>query len=429
MLRSIAAIALVVPLCVPAVRAADPPRPNPENPVDYVKWMNEQYGKDVTRNAAGGYLRAIAAFEKDDDLLDYATKTDVQKWTSLPRSKLAKLIEANAKCLGEYAAAARTPECYFAHASSGGSVIETLLPELQDIPGVAKLTAARARLRLLAGDVDGATDDAATLLFVGRHMQEQPFLIQYLWGMVVSALGYDVLLDFPLLAPSADFESVLAKLEKADRAPMRPFRQLACEKVSAWDAAQRFLRDTDGDGRYEQIDAALGLGSSPEQFDKPQRFDEIVKGIDDLYESLRDVFVADYAESKERAAAIEQRTASQSGTFVAAFIPSMTRVAVILRRVIAIRHAYRVVFYLHAYHAKHDKWPQTLADALPKSEAGRLIDPFSNAPFGYRLVDGNPLLYTVGENGKDDGGQVYRENGKPAWGNTGDYIYYPRATE
>ena len=429
MLRSIAAIALVVLLCAPAARAADPPRPNPSNPVDYVKWLNEQYGRNATPNAAGGYLRAIAAFEKDDDLLDYATKTDVQKWTSLPRSKLAKLIEANAKCLGEYAAAARTPECYFAHASSGGSVIETLLPELQDIPGVAKLTAARARLRLLAGDVDGATDDAATLLFVGRHMQEQPFLIQYLLGMAVSALGYDVLLDFPLLAPSADFESVLAKLEKADRAPMRPFRQIDCEKVSAWDAAQRFLHDTDGDGRYDHMDAALGLNAPSGQLDEPQRFDEIVKEIDDLHTSMRDVFVADYAESKERAAATEQRIASQSGTFAAEFAPSMTRFAVVLRKVIASRHGYRVVFCLHAYHAKHDKWPQTLADALPKSEARRLIDPFSNAPFGYRLVDGSPLLYSVGENGEDDGGQVYRDNGNPTWGNTGDYIFYPRATE
>ena len=386
----------------------------------------------MTVNAADGYLRAVAAFETDDDLLSYAAGNDAQKWSSLHRSKLAKLIEANAKCLSEYAAAARTPKCYFETKSASGAMIDVMLPELTGIRGIAKLTTARARLRLMAGDVDGAVEDVVTLLRAARHMQQQPFLIQYLVGLSVGAFGYDVLLDVPRLAPqSTDHEELLASLKEADRAPPRPFRQIDTERLSAWDFAQRYLSDTDGDGRFDTLapPAVLGVGTTPEPLEKPREFGAIVDEIDGYFTRLGDVFVPSYAESREHAAASDRRVADGSGTILKIVTPSMTRVALVQRRLIASRHAYRVVFYLHAYHAKHDKWPQTLADALPKSEPGRLIDPFSNAPFGYRLVDGNPLLYTVGENGKDDGGQIYRENGKPTWGNAGDYIFYPRASE
>jgi len=43
-----------------------------------------------------------------------------------------------------------------------------------------------------------------------------------------------------------------------------------------------------------------------------------------------------------------------------------------------------------------------------------------------RLKDGQPLLYSVGENGVDNGGEAFLTDGRPASGPTGDFILWPR---
>ncbi len=65
----------------------------------------------------------------------------------------------------------------------------------------------------------------------------------------------------------------------------------------------------------------------------------------------------------------------------------------------------RLAFALAAYHADHGTYPAQLADLAPKYAADVPKDIFSAAELHYRPEGGGYLLYSVGANGKDDGGK------------------------
>lgn len=76
---------------------------------------------------------------------------------------------------------------------------------------------------------------------------------------------------------------------------------------------------------------------------------------------------------------------------------------------------------LERWRAEHGRYPETLAAlGLPAEDTS---DPFNDQPFVYRVEDDAVLLYSVGRNGKDDGGttgkrgdlvwQVRRQADKP----------------
>jgi hypothetical protein len=155
--------------------------------------------------------------------------------------------------------------------------------------------------------------------------------------------------------------------------------------------------------------------------------DEIADEVVVYIAKLRDLFVEDYAVARRRADELNRDLEARKGSFLADFLGSLPRAALIQRRLIATRQGARCVLALHAYKAKHGRWPAKLEDALPDKLAKFALDPFSNNPLVYELKDGGePRLYSVAENGNDDGGDVFKKDGKPGWGETGDYVFWPR---
>ena len=67
------------------------------------------------------------------------------------------------------------------------------------------------------------------------------------------------------------------------------------------------------------------------------------------------------------------------------------------------RRGTTIVVSLHAHAAEHGGSPDSLQEVDMRSETVR-IDPYSGQGFVYKLLDGKPLLYSVGLDGKDNGG-------------------------
>lgn len=74
-------------------------------------------------------------------------------------------------------------------------------------------------------------------------------------------------------------------------------------------------------------------------------------------------------------------------------------------------------------------YPESLDDLVVAGYLKHLpMDPWSDKPLVYKKTDGNFILYSVGLNLEDDGGQVYRdEKGKPQLWNDkfGDAVFWP----
>jgi hypothetical protein len=64
-----------------------------------------------------------------------------------------------------------------------------------------------------------------------------------------------------------------------------------------------------------------------------------------------------------------------------------------------------IAFALHAFKKDTGKYPPKLADLAPKYLPAIPDDLFSGKPLVYKPSDHGYLLYSVGPNGKDDGGR------------------------
>ena len=83
---------------------------------------------------------------------------------------------------------------------------------------------------------------------------------------------------------------------------------------------------------------------------------------------------------------------------------------------------------IHAHHAKHGRWPKSLKKIDKRLGLKGLKklrkDPFSGKSFKYMVKDGEPLLYSIGVDGKDDGGRHEPDE----WGGIkggGDFVFWP----
>jgi hypothetical protein len=79
-----------------------------------------------------------------------------------------------------------------------------------------------------------------------------------------------------------------------------------------------------------------------------------------------------------------------------------------VRKTMQMETADRVVvtaIALKRFQVQHGKWPATLTELVPEFFSSVPIDPYAGTPLHYHpKADGTYLLYSVGDNGKDDGG-------------------------
>ena len=65
----------------------------------------------------------------------------------------------------------------------------------------------------------------------------------------------------------------------------------------------------------------------------------------------------------------------------------------------------QLAFALRAFRAETAQFPRKLGELVPNFLRELPLDPFSERPFVYRRQGEGYVLYSVGENGRDDGGE------------------------
>jgi hypothetical protein len=93
--------------------------------------------------------------------------------------------------------------------------------------------------------------------------------------------------------------------------------------------------------------------------------------------------------------------------FVSLLVPAISAAALAEDRGTMQFELIRLAFALAAYHAERGAYPAKLADLAPKYVAEIPKDIFNASELHYRQDGGGYLLYSVGVNGKDDGGKGY----------------------
>lgn len=396
--------------------ADDPPRPDPDKPVDYLEWLNATYGRDGEDNAADQYDAAAKAYVDDEEARKIISAPKGAVWTTHDRDAIRTWVASNEECLSIFAAATKIRHCYFELDLHGRPLKELYSRKPHPARYVARLLTARAKLRLNGGDWRGAVDDCAALRRFAHHLMGQPVLIDYLVGVGAAGWCYDVLLDVPRrAAEDADYPALVREVRKFDRPiSIRPGRQLETEKLILWDMIQRELRDTDGDGEFDHLE---------ETAIEPATMENVLAETEEAFDRLRKAFTADYETANRQSAQFKRWLSARKSSLAGMSLTGLSSVARHQRQLKAERNAVRIVLRLHAYHAEHGNWPKTLADATKGAPSPIRRDPFSGKDMVYRVVDGRPLLYSVGRDGDDDGGKPAADGKR--WSAEGDALFWP----
>ena len=116
---------------------------------------------------------------------------------------------------------------------------------------------------------------------------------------------------------------------------------------------------------------------------------------------------------RETSARIESemfRRKGPSRVLIGMCLPANFRVVESDARALARLSGARLALGCKLHRLKTGQWPQSLADlqkAFPERFKELPNDPFTGQPFVYKLTDKGCLVYSVGPDGKDDGGAAY----------------------
>lgn len=418
---------------VASASAQQVPPPNHAAPVDYLAWLNSGFTRNLKENAAEGYQAAAAALQDADELRE-ALSNHPKKWTEAQRTTLRTWTAANAGALERFSAATALEKCYFIATSRDGSLRGVQFPALGRFRQLAQGATIRARLNLLEGKPEGAVEDTLRVLALARHLEEQPFLHFALLGAGLRGLAYETLLLIPELGPEqVDYTTITARLAREDPELRTWQRALTIEKVTLWDHFQRNLWDADGDGLFEELrDPAPTAAGKPAHIvlDPPRTLEQLLEPVnawyaraDELFAKSDNVAVVALADRlKEDWDTIDGGALSELGMGV---IPHAT---VARFEAVGWRRGTHLVLHLHAYRARTGAWPRALSDFAPREDTALSLDPFSGKAFRYELRDGEPLLYSLSRNGRDDGGKpsdTTAQSQRRTWRSAGDFVFWP----
>lgn len=391
-------------------------------PPAYFRWL----GCDPPPKG-GGYFVRLATFGRErlalgdaqvDGLYNLQLRASSRPWAEDDYPAVAAWLGVNEKPLALVVRATNRTG-YFNPITSGrkdgepSDLSAGLLPGVQVCREVAGALTARAMLAAGSGKLDDAWRDLVTCHRLGRLVARGATVIEGLVGVAIAHQANDATLAYleaaklpskkaaarlgelralPPLAPFADKLDVtgrlacldgLQHLRRGGAVGESAGRALTAEERTSvdWTAAMRAVN-----ARYDRAAAAMRLK------DRAAREREL---------SRTEAAVFDQPEQRGNAHTGEQLGAELVGLFT----PRLRRLQAAQDRAEQGARNLHVAFALAAYRADHGSYPAALGDLardyLPEVPG----DVFSGRALVYKPDPKGYLLYSVGPNGKDEGGR------------------------
>jgi len=391
------------------------------------------------------------------DMEQRVAKEDEEKWQVIyqkqltpamkrPWSKkefplLAGWLAANEKPLALLVVASQRPRRFDPLYPENGCAIEALLPTVHQYRNAARALTARAMFRAEEGKVSEAWADLLACHRLARLAGQGPTLVEGLVGFAVDGIacaGDQGLLQHARLT-TAQIARMRAEFDKLPPSPKMVDKVNVGERFIYLDCVGMIARDGIGSitgltggiggskpkGMFDSLidstataaidwDRVLRMGNSwydreadaagkPTRAEREKAFRKIDDDIRKLAASAKDWKSLDFLLLLGGPrSAISDRIGQM---LVSLFLP-VTRPCFNADDRGAMQFdLIKLAFALAAHRADHGTYPTKLADLVPKYAVEIPQDIFSESELHYRQEPGGYLLYSVGQNGKDDGGR------------------------
>jgi len=106
-------------------------------------------------------------------------------------------------------------------------------------------------------------------------------------------------------------------------------------------------------------------------------------------------------------------------------LPAFGRIQKIRARNEASRRATQLSYAVHIFKEQNGRWPQSIDELPSRFSATMRTDPFTGGQFGYRVDENGPVIYSLSENGQDDGGQHSTRWDDEKAGESDDHVFWP----
>lgn len=388
------------------MQAALPPQPTPDD------------------DAAPLYLRAFALIKADKAITAPESPFDKAATADVSAATVTEILGRHAATLDLLRRAADKPGCRFVRDWTRPS-IDMLLPEMQELRQAARLLAVAARRAAATGDAATAIRDVVRIHRIGMHAAGEPVLVCGLVGQAIDSMAMETLIsvlpslgkqDLPLL-DDVGFRDFLAS-------PMSYHRSFLGEEAFGLATIADLA-----EGRYS-LDTLLTNFGSPSSraaltaplmllyrcFLLPTDLTGY-RGVMRRYQRLADSSEAASGfpnidtTVKEIEAQIQDKHA---GIFGSLMLPALGGIVKSQMKGQAMHGAADVLVAATRVRLTTGTLPQSVDDLVPTAFVTVPRDPFlTDAPLTSARTADAWTIYSVGPNGKDNGGPPAPNADKP----------------
>jgi hypothetical protein len=373
---------------------------------------------DPSDNAATIYLKAIGVSKTIKRSDPPTLRPDSQgRLTSAELAAYRSWVDANEVVLRLLAEASERPSCSYGRNWELGP--DLAMPEIAEMKGFTKLAVGRAHFAALDGDLGQSIRWLIVGLRLSEHIRE-PSMIGQLASM--SAEGY-VQREFQHLLSTYGDNDMFRERATSLVVPRPPppivngiegevvSQRIAYESIIAGkQRSEAYPGDQVGSGPWVPTWVVYAL-KLPAVRDSAET--TIMRHLRVALATLK----SEGATMKEKLDALSRfdddlgSDESFPGRIANMFSPMLSGTANALRRTMTLRRLSECGLHLWQSKAETGSFPDSLDPTMPWC-----IDPFSDKPLVYRREKDRFVLYSVGPNGKDDGGKNYflAYTGKPS---------------
>ncbi|MFO0972830.1 MAG: hypothetical protein U1A27_05235 [Phycisphaerae bacterium] len=432
-----------------------PPAPDFANPVNYVEWLRRDGQSRADDDAAPYYAELLLKtdaeghFESalpplDNPFSDPEYKGPPGPWRPEEHPNWEQSYQTALPLMEKYRAATShadySTELRFAPDDTEQMMIGIILPDLSAHRQMAKEVLGAA-WRAPDGQVDSAAmiDSWKTVLDSSAHLQQGITLIESLVGTASANLAYSNARQALAagVIPADQLETALTTLQQHAPTLPEPGRWVRGEMAFTQDFVQYATTlSPGGEPRFEQakVEKVLSMG-----MDKPADPKDVAAVVSSdparaataFQEYFRNVATAmgrGYPATTADSLAKMHQDFVTANPGLAPIAASLDRAYVLQLRGEAERRATQLAYATHLFHARNGRWPASI-DELPAGQVGDARrDPFSGRDFAFQATADGPRIYSVGMNGRDDGG-VEPPTPLPAQGEKAreqdDWVYWP----
>lgn len=428
---------------VPIIQALGPaPEGGNGLPPAYFKWLDipppPKEGDYFVGLGTLGREKLSLTGAQLDAVFEQQGKAGQRPWSAKDFNVIAEWLSANEKPMALVMEGCKRPGYFNPLASNRkegepSNLIAVLLPSVQKCRELASAFSARAMLRVGEGKYAEAWQDILTCHRLGRLMSRGGTLIEGLVGVAIGQVASNATLAY-LDAAKLTSKQAMEHLKdlQALPAPATFADKLdSGERFMGLDALQNIRRG--GTGLLNELGGLATEKPTPEQVKALESLDwtPTMKTMNKWYDRMSAAMrLTDRAAREKEFDRIDAeldavKKAAGGGdlnkllgkdagkaagkaigdVLMGLLIPAVRKVQGAQDRGEQVERNLHVAFALAAYRADEGGYPAKLDELVPKYLPALPNDLFAGKPLAYKQEGKGYLFYSVGQNGKDDGGR------------------------